>query len=210
MVHVLVAVLLLLAPAPAWAQGHGACLAPGPDWPLPGSVWTSEVFQTGSLGSGRTVVTSRLLGQRILRGEQVVAVEEDRETWYFDAELRLAGHDGPTGATLYQPPVPIFRWPLTVGAAWSSPMRIIEGGRVSASRAWFRVEAFEEIVTPAGRFVAFRVRQDGVGERVMRWWSPLLGIVIRTEVERDELHRSGLGTSRSELLSVSLTPDLDL
>jgi hypothetical protein len=84
---------------------------------------------------------------------------------------------------------------LFVGKSWVSEFRIRDHAREQtvALKYDFRVEAFEEVVTPAGAFKAFRVRRDGPDDRYIVWFNPELAIEVKRVWERFSGHRLGAG-----------------
>jgi hypothetical protein len=189
-----------------------ACRADAPDWPLPGSFWVLARTATGSFGAGSTSVMVHLLGERTWRGRRVIVLREGSIRTYLDSQYRLLGSArASTTLAVYEPFDPLFTWPLAVGRQWTGEYyaREVEGEPARLIRFAYRVEAFEEIDLPAGRFVAFRIRRDDAMEAVVRWWSPELGLPIKTRRERTGLHRLGSGILTEELLSWSFNPGAD-
>jgi hypothetical protein len=208
------ALLLTLGSALAGPYSSGAgCRAEGPDWPGAGSLWVTERLATGSFGAGSSRVTTLLLGERLWRGRPAIALQEGAEVLYLDQGHRLLARtrDGRVVES-YEPGDPILAWPLFLGRTWQAELAIVPAGDRSRGRHVVvdaRVEAYEETRTQAGRFAAFRVARDGGAERVLLWWSPDLGIVIKEERQRTAVHRLGAGTLRLQLVTYSMAPDPD-
>jgi hypothetical protein len=142
----------------------------------------------------------------------VIVVREGDVSTYFDNQYRLLGSErGGTTRAVYEPFDPLFTWPLVVGRQWTGEyyMREREGEPGRLMGFAYRVEAFEEITLPAGRFVAFRIRRDDATQTVTRWWSPDLGLPIKTKRERMSLHHLGRGILTEELVSLTLNPGAD-
>jgi hypothetical protein len=194
------------------ADAGPACRADAPDWPSPGSFWVLARTATGSFGAGSTSVTVHLLGERTWRGRQAIVLREGPLSTYFDRHYRLLGSDhAGTTVAVYEPFEPLFTWPLLVGREWTGEyyVRNVAGHPARLTRSTYRAEAFEEIRLPAGRFVAFRIRRDDATETIVRWWSPDLGLTIKTRRERTSLHLLGSGILTEELLSWTFNPGAD-
>jgi hypothetical protein len=101
-------------------------------------------------------------------------------------------------ATEFDPP-PEIRWPLEVGARWSSTGAFRPPGaqRVQAEFDW-TVDGYESVAVPAGRFDAYRltlaIRElmsggSGFGSRsrsrsgwtIRTWYAPAVGQLVRAE-----------------------------
>lgn len=103
----------------------------------------------------------------------------------------------PTGRKLveFKPAAPGLRFPLDVGAHWRAPYTAYTAfnNLVWDGEASCRVEAFEPIDVPAGRFDAFRIEcQDKwmVGPKngythVTRWYAPAVATVVRQTHRED-------------------------
>ena len=154
-VLLLVAVLTVLPLVPVLAQDD-APKAERPVWPPPGSTMTSKVQQSGSLGFGTREPTSEWLGEVEWEGTRVIATGvRNGVQFYWDKELRLLAHvrDGKPFQT-YDPPEPLYDWPLFVGKSWSNETRFTYHDRnvTLVDKQVYTVDAFEEITIPAGTF----------------------------------------------------------
>jgi hypothetical protein len=107
----------------------------------------------------------------------------------------------------YAPPLD-YRWPLQVGQRWTSEhtMTLHATGRTMPLRMDWEVQAWEEIVVPAGRFEAFRLHWvNQLGETETRWVAPQAGIeTVKRHVERPASHPQGPGVLDAELVSRQL------
>lgn len=83
------------------------------------------------------------------------------------------------GATMieYQPPLPVLRWPLKVGSRWRYEGRFDNRllGTSGPFENAYEVVAFEEVVTPAGTFEAFKI----VSRTATYWYSPTAKTIVR-------------------------------
>ena len=123
---------------------------------------------------------------------------------YYDANRRIVAQvrDGKPVQT-YDPYEALYDWPLFVGKSWVSEFRIRDHSREQtvALKYDFRVEAAEEVTTPAGVFKTFRIRRDGPDDRYIVWFSPEFAIEVKRSWERFSSHRLGPGTNEMELFS---------
>jgi hypothetical protein len=71
---------------------------------------------------------------------------------------------------------------------------------VTVETKW-NVEAREEIKVPAGTFKVFRVTNSDPTTESTYWWSPELGIFIKSKSQRTAKHPLGPGVRESELIS---------
>lgn len=196
---------LALIPSNFVVAQTGAPRVEGPVWPLPGSTWTVQTKSTGSLGSGSRTATWQALGEQDWEGRRVVGLIPGGGFYlYYDANRRIVAQvrDGKSVQT-YDPYEALYDWPLFVGKSWVSEFRIRDHAREQtvALKYDFRVEAVEEVTTPAGAFKTFRIRRDGPDDRYIVWFSPELAIEVKRVWERFSSHRLGPGTNEMELLS---------
>lgn len=189
-----------------------ACQADGPDWPAPGSRWTLRRVGTGSYGAETGTIVVELLGRRRWQERDVVALREGPITVYVDLAHRLVARVQRSRIVArYQPYEAILAWPLHVGRSWHDEHVAAEAGEGEPRvvTATYRVQALEEIEVPAGRFQAFRIVRADAVERVARWWSPDLGIVVKLRRERSPLHRRGPGVLDEQLVSYEFVAAAD-
>ena len=68
-----------------------------------------------------------------------------------------------------------------------------------------KVEAYEDAAVPAGTFKVFRISayDDGPYKSVT-WWSPEIGISVKTTTENTFKHVRGPGWRESQLISFDL------
>lgn len=102
------------------------------------------------------------------------------------------------------------RWPMKVGDAWTTTYQVKtlpSGPKVPMSIRW-KVEAWEPVTVPAGRFDAYRVvSTSSLGEVETRWVSPGAQIpTIKRHVERAASHPQGKGVLDAELVSRTPPP----
>jgi hypothetical protein len=99
--------------------------------------------------------------------------------FYYTKELRLRRMTE-NGKTIleYDPPYPLFQWPLRVGLTWTYDGRLFNAvtGFNGATNANFRVVAYEPVTTPAGTFNAFKL----IASHGTYWYSPEVRSVIRS------------------------------
>jgi hypothetical protein len=182
-----------------------------PVWPPAGSTWTVQTKSTGSLGStganiaGSSTATWEALGEQDWEGRRVMGLTPGGGFYlYYDVNRRIVAQvrDGKPVQT-YDPYEALYDWPLFVGKSWVSEFRIRDHSREQtvSLKYDFRVEAAEEVSTPAGVFKTFRIRRDGPNDRYIVWFSPELAVEVKRVWERFSSHRLGPGTNEMELLS---------
>jgi hypothetical protein len=69
-----------------------------------------------------------------------------------------------------------------------------------------KVEAYEDVKTPAGTFKAFRIVLGDQSLRTTQWYSPELGLFIKTRTERLAGFFAGPGMREIELVSYDFKP----
>ena len=177
-----------------------------PVWPPPGSTWTVQMKSTGSLGfAGNGPVTFQALGELDWDGRRVIGLARDGGVHlYYDASRRIVAQvrDAKPVQT-YDPYEALYEWPLFVGKSWVNEVRIRDHIReqTAALKYDFRVEAVEEVTTPAGVFKTFRIRRDGPDDRFIVWFNPELAVEVKRVWERFSSHRLGAGTNEMALIS---------
>jgi hypothetical protein len=206
-------VFLLMAIVAFWpsASTHAQTDAPKAErsvWPPPGSTLTVKSNRSGSLGSGTREATATWLGEVEWEGRRAFAVgARDGVQFYWDKELRLLAHvrDGKPILT-FDPPEPLYDWPLFVGKSWSSETRIKyhERNLTLEDKQVYTVDAYEEITVPAGTFKTFRIRLMSPHQRYVVWYEPKLGMEMKIDWERFAAHPFGVGTYQMEALSYAI------
>jgi hypothetical protein len=64
------------------------------------------------------------------------------------------------------------------------------------------VEAYEDVMVPAGTFKAFKVSTvTSLGDENLVWFSPELGIFVKQSLKRTGQHAQGPGTREIQLLA---------
>jgi hypothetical protein len=202
------ACLLLLAGCAPAGLPAGGPKADGPNWPGAGSSWVIEERDTGSFGSGAQRLTITALGDRTWEGKPLRALSDGAVTTYLDDQGSLIART--RGAVLLESWEPVFKtfdWPLRVGKGWPNRFRYRNGerGLTFANVAYdARVEAYENAATPAGAIRAFRIAFGNPFASSVLWWSPDLGILVKSRDERFPLNPFGTGTRETELVSYDL------
>lgn len=175
--------LLLLAGVNAPANAQTAPEIPRYVWPPVGSQWTYQAGISDRTGTDRNTVTFRRIADQTHNGKSWPATAMGDDVFLFTEE----------GASVtilragkvflnYQDPVAYFSWPLKVGAQWSTENRFTTGDdpTIRTIRVEATVEAFETVTTQAGPFDCFRIRMTIGASKTTRWWSPKLGVSVRT------------------------------
>ena len=171
--------------------------------PPQGSTWVAARRDTGSFGSGNVQLASKM-GERMWQGQKLNAYQSQeltllaRPTGDWVAQVK-----GDTPLISWDPPV-TWNWPLEVGKTGTRSFRVtIHAAKrtIPVEDRW-TVEAYEDVTVPAGTFKAFRVRTtDNAGSDNLNWFSPELGIFVKSSLRRTAKHAQGPGTRDIELVS---------
>jgi hypothetical protein len=194
--------------APAVAPG---LVSPGDlAWPPAGSSYVLSEQTSGSYGSGTRRLTLKYLGEQTWQGERVHAFSEGSLVTYVDARRRLIArvNDGTTVES-FQPYLVMADWPLSVGKWWPNRYRHIDhawGRSFDDVRYDGSVEAYGDVVTPAGTFKAFRILLTGLSSKTLLWYSSDLALVVKMRSERFPNHYRGAGVRHTELVSHDFKP----
>lgn len=174
-------------------------------YPMPpqGATWTNSMALSGSFGSSRRQAKTTV-GTATWEGSNMTAFHGDPITTFVDSNgCWIAQAAGGKPIFSWNPPI-CLRYPLAVGNTWSDNRRVTvyQANRSVDIQSRWNVEAYEEVAVPAGRFAAFKITYaatDGV-DRV-DWFSPELGILVKSSVKRTDKHPNGPGSLESELVS---------
>lgn len=144
------------------------------------------------------------MGERMWQGQKLNAYESQdltllaRPTGDWVAQVK-----GDTPMVSWDPPV-TWNWPLEVGKTGTRSFRVTlhwTKQTIPVEDRW-TVEAYEDVTVPAGTFKAFRVRTtDNMGNDNVNWFSPELGIFVKSSLKRSAKHSAGAGTREIELVS---------
>lgn len=171
-----------------------------------GSTWVNMRTDTGSYGSGRSLVTGKM-GEQTWQGQKYIAYETSELTL-----LARANGDWSTqvrgGAPLisWEPPVG-WNWPLEVGKTWTkkSSVTVHAMKRTIPFEYTNKVEAYENVSVAAGTFGAFKVSSvNTLGDENISWFAPELGITVKSVLRRTAKHGQGAGTREVELVSQTI------
>ena len=173
--------------------------------PSPGTKWVSRTTDHTGASATRTwtvLEEGSYAGRSVSRlsdGTDVILL--DKGTWNWIATLR-AGKErfsaSPHDAT--------FSSPLWVGKSWQASYAYADHERglnwPSVQTMW-KVEAYEEVTTPAGTFRAFRLQSEAGVNNALNltiWYAPGPRLVVKQVVERTTGHYLGLGKSTTEVV----------
>jgi hypothetical protein len=195
--------------AVALLSGGCASMAPkGERYVAPplGTTWVTARRDTGSYGSGSVQSTSRR-GERMWQGKQMIAFEGPELTILASPNGDWVSQvRGDTPVLTWDPPLS-WDWPLEVGKTWTRKhtVTIHATKQTLPYEAKGKVEAYEDVTVPAGTFKVFRVSySDTLGNENMNWFSPDLGIYVKTSLRRTPKHPAGAGTRETELVSQTI------
>lgn len=204
---------LVLVAALAAALLAAGCATPPPQvdsyTPPPlGSTWAYRVTESGSYGTGNRQLVLRM-GEATWEGRKVLSFQNPNQHMLQDERLALLAILSPAGELQmrYDPPIG-WQWPLVVGKSWSQDhvlTLVAAGGRRIPFKADWTVQAYEDVMVPAGTFKAWRlVYQDSFSETQTIWFVPgTMGIFVKRLYERPaSFPQGGAGTRLLELVRV--------
>jgi hypothetical protein len=179
----------------------------GPVPTLPGSEWSYVRRDAGSFGNGVSHVGWKSLPMQDWQGRPHYAHQGPEGTTLIDSTSgRWAAQvrDGKPVVS-WDPPLG-FHWPMWVGEKWSTPMRITNyaTNQTAESRAWFTVEAQETVHVPAGSYRTYRILYQTPTVWGYLWWSPEIGVTVKTYLERIPSDPAGWGVRESDLLRANI------
>jgi hypothetical protein len=195
--------------AVALLSGGCASMAPkGERYVAPplGATWVTARQDTGSYGSGSARVSGKR-GERMWQGKQMITFEGPELTLLaYPTGDWVSQVRGDTPVLTWDPPLS-WNWPLEVGKTWTKKhsVTIHATQRTIPYEATSKVEAYEDVTVPAGTFKVFRVSySDTLGNENVNWFSPDLGIYVKTSLKRTAKHPAGAGTRETELVSQTI------
>lgn len=181
-----VALLMLTAASRASAQPVAERFVESPT----GTVSVYQRTASGSFGNVADQVTYNH-GRTIWQGKAAVLIESpqvpsqvhDMDT---GAQLATLARDGKPAVT-YEPGLG-YRYPFKVGDSWSATHQVTNHttGKTTTITVNYKVEAYDSIAVPAGKFNAWLVvASDSLGETQRVWTAPQDGVrVVKRTVER--------------------------
>ena len=191
-----------MLPAAASAQPVAQKFVESP----PGTVSVFQRKTSGSFGNQEDRVTYNH-GRTTWQGKPAVLIESpqvpaqvhDMET---GAQIASLTRDGKPAVT-YDPGLG-YRYPFKVDDAWSSTHQVTNhaSGKTTPITVIYKVEAYDSITVPAGKFNAYLVvATDSLGETQRVWTAPADGVrVVKRVVERSASHPQGAGRVEGEMV----------
>jgi hypothetical protein len=188
-------------------QGCASTSSPSAGYVSPplGSTWTFVRRDAGSFGSTSTQLSIKRATQS-WQGTEYIALESSEQTilatpsgWigFFRDGKPLVTWDPPLG----------FQWPISVGKSWTTTHSQSIPGMPQKQTLELKVavEAYEDVVVPAGSFKTFRMKiADNMGAENVVWYSPDLGIFVKQNQRRTDKHQQGPGTRDIEVVSQTI------
>lgn len=179
----------------------------GPAIAAPGSEWSYVRRDSGSYGSGVSHVGWKSLPMQNWQGRSHFAYEGPESTTLIEPTTGSWAAQVKDGKPVVSwDPALGFHWPMWVGETWSTPYKVTNHAtnRTTEMRAWFTVEAQESVNVPAGTFRTFRVLYSAPTLWGVIWWSPDLGITVKSRFERIAEDPAGAGVRESDLLRANV------
>lgn len=189
----------------------GACaMTPtmeGPRLPPDGATWTNAQTLSGSFGKGSKAVTTTM-ATGTWQGKTMRAFHAG-PTWTFvNSNFCWVGMvAGGKPIFTWDPPI-CYRYPIAVGDSWSDKRRLTihPAKRTVNLESHWKVEAYEDVSVPAGTYGAFKITySDSNGTDRVDWYSPDLGIWVKSHVTRSAKNPNGPGVLESQLVSQTIT-----
>jgi hypothetical protein len=173
-----------------------------------GSTWTTAQRNTGSFGSGDVQVqTTR--GEQTWQGRQVVTFVNSQATILANPDtgawIAVLGPDG-KAVVSFDPPIG-FNFPLSVDKTWTNSIKMTmhAANRTIPFDGTCKVESYGDVKVRAGTFKVFKLSctyTTGLEETF--WFSPEMGIFVKSSQKRAANNPSGAGTRETELVSVTI------
>ncbi len=180
-----------------------------PNTATPGSTWMIATRNTGSYGNQNIETRTRVGGEKMWQGRPVfvyerpgnpqgdIVTERDTGRW-------IAFAKGDTPIVSFDPPFG-FNFPLTVGETWTRKHRFTNHATKQSSDfvGNWKVESYDDVTVRAGTFKAYKVvyfDTAGTTENTS-WWSPAVGVNVKSTSRRSAKHPAGPGTNDVELVS---------
>ncbi len=174
--------------------------------PALGTTWVTARRDTGSYGSGSAQSTIKR-GERMWQGKQLITFEgSDLTLLAYPTGDWVSQVRGDTPVLTWDPPLS-WNWPLEVGKTWTKKhsVTIHATKQTLPYEATSKVDAYEDVTVPAGTFKVFRVSySDTLGNENVNWFSPDLGITVKTRLTRTAKNPAGAGTRETELVSQTI------
>jgi hypothetical protein len=194
-----------LAPLSIAALLSACAAVPAGDHYVPppiGMTYTSQYQDTGSFGNGKSDVPGQVAA-RDWNGTPVIAFQGAQGALLMLPKGEFVAVTGPDGKPQisWDPPT-VWEFPLVVGKTWKKQYKVTfhAQNREVPFEATQAVEAYEDIVVPAGTFKAFRVRtSDTLGNENVQWFAPDLGMFVKTSMHRTDKNALGAGTRDTEM-----------
>jgi hypothetical protein len=175
--------------------------------PQIGTTYTIERSDTGSFGSGPTQMTLKV-AERMWEGRRMIAFVAPNGVTVSTPEGRwvaiLAPDEKPI--MIFDPPIG-WEYPLEVGKTWTKSYRVT----IAATKQTIpfdstsKVEAYEEVIVPAGTFKTFKIlSSDTRGSETVSWVDPEVGMWIKRIETRTTKHPAGPGTRETHLVSQNI------
>ena len=158
-------------PARSVAQPTVVQAAGKPTWEK-GYEWNVHM----ELPDGRGMENYWIFGGEVTyEGERLLVLNAKGGKFHLTQDLNeraLIRGNRPT--IVFDPERHVFDWPLQVGKEWEKPYRVVVGDEVGHRPGRFKVEAFAEVKTEAGTFMAFKIIEYGPrgGIRAEEWYAP--------------------------------------
>ena len=167
-------------------------------FPTQGITWITQGGGDGGIS---------VAGESLYKGKPVYTVTTGRKVSILDKSSRnwmVSLYDNKEIASA-SPHNGELSFPLFVGKSWTASYFYEDHQR---QKSWdilarWKVEAFEDVQVPAGRFKAFRLKSSpGQNNSVTAtlWYAPELKMIIKRISERDSSHYLGAGSSVTELM----------
>lgn len=143
------------------------------------------------------------------QGQQVITYETPQ--WTILAQptsgnwIGIVSGDKPM--MTWDPPMG-WDWPLEVGKTWTHNNRFTNHAKQQTIpfQTTQKVEAYEDVTVPAGTFKAFKIStSDTLGNENVNWFSPELGIFVKSINTRTAKHAAGPGRQETEIVSQTIT-----
>ena len=172
-----------------------------------GSTFTFSRTNMGSFGSG-TERATWTAAERVWEGKRMTAIVTPTGASLLNAEGAFVAILGPNDTPILSfDPAMGYDYPLAVDKTWtkSCRMTVHAAQRTVPLDNTFKIEAYEEVTVPAGKFKAFKlIYFNTVGEEFISWLIPELGQSVKRVQKRTAKYPAGPGTREEELISYTI------
>lgn len=153
----------------------------GSTWNYAGQVSGQKVTMSSTI----IAATGSALQRTLVMQWSANGRTNQEETYIVRPGEVVRSKSGPNGAGLISPPLPVIKYPMTVGKTWQWRGTVANGGAPLNGQANLKVAAHEKVQTGVGAVMAYRVDLDltvSNGAQSVKlvnsyWFAPGMGMI---------------------------------